>query len=231
VAKTRIPEQAGVTRYVHDLGEYRWVSGIETLVGDVAVPGYIEADFLPAKDGPGLFLVVEIEGGVPGCTTAEFYSQEGGSFVRPKPVEWLARNLDNIVEDMVRQASVRFGPGGAVTYPQSAADRAATSAAATSLMKGSRRRQTPAHFQRVVKVYREAENGREAVKKVFQVEYRTADRWIKKARDGGYFDEPGEIEAVDISPEAQRERADAALAAMNRRTGAKGGDDGDNGQA
>ena len=203
--------------------EVRWVIGTETEVDHVAVPGLIEVEFEGVPGGHDALVTVEIIDGVPGVTRLEFYGKnEPRTFVTAPAVKWTTKHLDNFVYDALRVASFAIGGNGSIQFPQSSDELERVDRVAGRVT--ARRKADRAELERITETYKAHPEGpREAVARIHHMSQRTADRRIAAAKDLGLMDDvkpkvseqPGE--AVDMSPEAERERADTALRAMNPR--------------
>lgn len=173
------------------MGEYRWVTGIESIVNGVAVPGYIEADFLPPKDGTGVLVTIKVNDGDPRATAVEFYSDFEEVAVPPTAISWVAKNLDRIVTGALLNTSARLQPDGNTTaFASGQASDASVEAAAYSMTGLAKRRRSDDidHLQAVADIYN-ANPGdpRGAVMRQLFLSPRTADRRIAASRDRGYI--------------------------------------------
>ena len=165
------------------------------LVGDVGVPSPVICRHLGDDGQPDVELTFEVWKGVPVCTEVRLTAKkEAGTHVRAKNLKAVAAQLEDDIEEWIsylahepqpappgrRRWVRRSGPPG--TSPE---QRAAMRAVRTA-RKEVRRKMTDEHHQRVAEVYQAATTARtEAVARAFAVSYRTAQRYIEKARNEG----------------------------------------------
>lgn len=198
MAKTHIPDEALTWRasmYSRDryMGEYRWMNGIESIVNRIAVPGYIEADFLPPKDGTGVLITIKVDDGDPRATAVEFYSDSEEVAIPPTAISWVAKNLDRIVTGALLNTSARLQPDASSTpeaFTQGQAFDPSVEAAAYSITGLAKRRRSDDldHLKTVAGIYNAnpAEPRRAVMRQLF-FSARTTDRRIAAARDRGFI--------------------------------------------
>ncbi|MBV5244192.1 hypothetical protein KUF57_11660 [Mycolicibacterium sp. PAM1] len=172
-------------------------SSIE-LIGDVGVPSPVICRHLNDDGQPNAELTFEVWRGIPVCTGITLSAKrEAGTHVRAKDLKSVAAQLEDDIEEWIsylahepqpappgrRRWVRRTGPGGA-SHRQTVAKRALRTA-----RKEVRRTMTPEHHQRVADIYNAATSARtEAVARAFTVSYRTAQRYIEKAREADLLD-------------------------------------------
>lgn len=198
MAKTNIPTTVATTQvpmYSRDryMGEIRWVDGLESLTEGVQVPGYIEADFLPPKDGTGVLVTVKVADGDPRVTGLELYSDSGDVGIPPTAVSWVAKNLDRILTSALLNASSRVDPQGGALFDGEPDPK--VEAAAHMLTGRAKRRLSDDvdHLRAVADVYNNnPADPRGAVIRQMFVSPRTADRRIAAARARGFIEKPAQ---------------------------------------
>ncbi|MFA7511120.1 MAG: hypothetical protein WCZ29_11625 [Mycolicibacterium vanbaalenii] len=166
-------------------------------VGDVGVPSPVICRHLGDDGEPLVELVFEVWKGVPVCAEVKISAKrDSGTHVRAKDLKATAARLEDDIEEWIsylahepqpappgRRRWVRRSPA------ESASQRKAMRAVRTA-RKEVRRRMTDDHHQRVADTYRAATTARtEAVARAFAVSYRTAQRYIEKARQEGFINE------------------------------------------
>lgn len=163
--------------------EPEWV-----LVGDRAVPKKIEVHFLGGDENPqpALDFTIEIQDGVPVCTTLTFFQRQDGRGVRQddlrkvRLLDW----MEEIVTGASRKAWVGTGGDLVMDHPGGAGDVHGARKMAREMQRGGRRKIDERHLRRVAEVYGEHEDV-DAVALAFGTSYRSAARWVQKARQEG----------------------------------------------
>lgn len=168
------------------------------LIGDVGVPSPVICRHLTADGTPDVELVFEVWNGVPVCTSVTLTAKPAtGTHIRAKDLKTVAAQLENDIEEWIsylahepqpappgRRRWVRRSVADGASHEQRTAKRALRTA-----RKEVRRKMTPEHHQRVADIYNAATSARtEAVARAFAVSFRTAQRYIEKAREAGALD-------------------------------------------
>lgn len=170
-----------------DVGFAEWEPNF-TLVGDRAVPKKIEVHFLGGDENPqpALDFTIEIQDGVPVCTSLTVFQREGGRGVNQSDLRDV-RLLD-WMEEIVTGASRKgwIAPDGSLgmlitTDPEDARQARKVT---REMQRGGRRKIDEKHLRRVAEVYGEHEDV-DAVALAFGTSYRSAARWVQKARQEG----------------------------------------------
>lgn len=164
-------------------------------VGDIGVPSPVICRHLGDDGEPLVELVFEVWKGVPVCAEVKISAnRDAGTHVRAKDLKATAARLEDDIEEWIsylahepqpappgRRRWVRRSPA------ESASQRKAMRAVRTA-RKEVRRRMTHDHHRRVAETYGAATTARtEAVARAFAVSYRTAQRYIEKARQEGFI--------------------------------------------
>lgn len=181
----------GVTRLDLWTGHAEWRNDSYVVVGDRYLPSRIDVTFPGGSDSPqpALEFTIEVVREVPMVTRVELKTREGGRGVQPGDLDAIRRRLNDWTEDIVAGSmmEVVLNEGGKLhVVDRVNADR--DNIKATRAMQASARRKiTPEFLSRVVEVHRQHrdEGGVEAVAAAFGTSYRSAARWVQKARQEG----------------------------------------------
>lgn len=181
----------GVTRMDLVYGHAEWLEDSYVVVGDRYLPSKIEVVFPGGTDSPqpGLEFTIEVVKEIPTVTRVELKTREGGRGIRPSDLDDIRRRLNDWTEDIVAGSmmEVLSNVEGRLVVVDRADAHRANARAARAMQSGGRRKITTEHLQRVAEVYREHEEGTpiEAVEIAFGTSYRSAARWVQKAREEG----------------------------------------------
>lgn len=163
------------------------------LIGDVYVPSPVICRHLNSDGQPDVELTFEVWKGVPVCTIVTLRAKsEAGTHVRAKDLKSVAAQLEDDIEEWIsylarepqpappgRRRMVRRSGSMGASHVQGSAKKALRTA-----RKELRRTMNDEHHQRVADIYNAATSARtEAVARAFTVSYRTAQRYIEKARE------------------------------------------------
>jgi hypothetical protein len=163
-------------------------------VGDVGLPSPVVYRHSGGEGQPGLEVTLEVWKGVPVCTEVKLSAKADEKVhVRAKDIKLVAAQLENLIEDWMSFAA--YEPGGSAApgraqwkraWPPKEVERRAARQVVRSARKEVRRKMTDDHLQTVADTYQAAGSARtEAVARAFAVSYRTAQRYIEKAREAG----------------------------------------------
>lgn len=189
-----------------DFGHAKYDGAAMVQLGDRLVPRSIAVHFPSAPDLPALDMTIEVRNDIPVCTQITVHAKDDGREVRD--VDLRAIRIDDWIEDIVAVASSKIvsEDGAAVIEAVVYGDerdnreRSAARAMVRAARKDGRRRVTDDLLRDVAETYRaNIPNGRplQAVQRKFQVSYRTAARYVERARASKFLPEvsPGERKA------------------------------------
>lgn len=165
-------------------------------VGDVGVPSPLIYRHLGEDDQPQAELTFEVWKGVPVCTEVRITAKpETGTHVRSKNIKGVAAQLEDYIEQWMSFLACQPlpAPPGRRQWqrvlPQTNSDQRPAMLAVRSARREVRRKMTDELLQQVADTYLAATKARtEAVARAFAVSYRTAQRYIEKAREAGVLE-------------------------------------------
>jgi hypothetical protein len=174
------------------------------LVGNRVVPNRIHVEFPSVDLQPSLQLELEVIDGIPQCRSLTITSVENGREVRALDLNavkldaWVADSFAafafELRGDAFERASTKSAPEEADGVAKvSQAGVAQDIAAAIDFQRARRgkgaRRKTPELIQKAADIYRDnyKKGGAKAVAAAFGVSERTAQDYLKQARDAGYL--------------------------------------------
>ncbi|WP_414944542.1 hypothetical protein [Amycolatopsis sp. cmx-11-32] len=160
---------------------------------DQLIPPEITVVMPSAPDLPSLTMKIEMRKEVPVCTEVTIQAKEDGREVRTTDLR--AVQLQDLIELIVTAVSSKIisaGPDGLVLGDNQGATRENFDAALATIRaarKGTRARITDDFLREVAETYRANVDGSptKAVEEKYGVEYRTAARWVERARAKGYL--------------------------------------------
>lgn len=173
-------------------GWAEWDHFDEVIVGDRLVPRVIDVELPGGSESPqpALRFRIEMVDGVPLCSRITLERRQGGRGVQSSDLRDI--RLQDWIEDLVAVASSKVvSTDGGVIH--AVIDRSPDSErdahrAVRAMQRGGRRRVDQKHLTKVAEIYREHQaSGRpvEAVETAFGTSYRSAARWIQRARQEG----------------------------------------------
>lgn len=180
--RTRIEFPQGWAEF--DAVSPKWVR-----VRDQLVPPEISVHLPSAPDLPSLSMTIAMRREVPVCTEITITAKDDGREVRSADLH--AVQIQDLVEVMVTAASstiLSSGADGGIVLGQNRGATEETFAAAAATIraarKGSRARVTDDFLREVAEVYRANIDGTPtvAIQEKYGVKYRTAARWVERAR-------------------------------------------------
>lgn len=171
-------------------GWAEWDTSDRVIVGDRLVPRVIEVVAPGSSEGedPALKMVVEMIDGVPRCASVEVKMREGRRGVQARDLRDV--HLDDWIEQLVAAASSKIistdGEMISAAYGQGAAWERDARKSVRAMQRTGRRKVTSDLLAKVAEVY-QAHDERPvgAVVLAFGTSYRTAARWVQKARQEG----------------------------------------------
>jgi hypothetical protein len=109
--------------------------------------------------------------------------------IRAKDFKLLASQLENVIEDWMTYLACEPGDGPGQwkrAFPDTPSARRSARKTVRTARKEVRRKMTDEHLQKVADTYSAVNSARtEAVARAFGVSYRTAQRYIERAREAG----------------------------------------------
>ncbi len=177
------------------IGTVGWVEydgGAEmAVVGDRVLPVEAKAVFPSDATSPALELRLAVVDDVPQCREIRITSKEGGREVRTSDLR--AVQLERWIEDLFASVAARVEHVDADAGIVSAVDehdekRVAEAARVVQRARAAARRSiTPEMLEGVAQIYRKHVDGQptDAVRRAFGVEYRTAAKYVQRARAAG----------------------------------------------
>ncbi|OLZ43262.1 hypothetical protein BS329_39940 [Amycolatopsis coloradensis] len=162
-------------------------------VRDQLIPPEVMVEMPSAPDLPSLTMKIEMRKEVPVCTEITIRAKEDGREVRTTDLR--AVQLQDLLELIVTAVSSKIisaGPEGLVLGDNQGATTENFDAALATIRaarKGTRARITDDFLREVAETYRANVDGSptKAVEEKYGVEYRTAARWVERARAKGYL--------------------------------------------
>lgn len=158
-------------------------------VGDRGLPRTVLHRRRADSRGPAHEITIEVCDGIPTIAAVKL-TAENGAHIRGKDIKLSGAGLDRLVTDWL--AKVTYQPGDTAghpdydwvqRYPVKVAERAAATRAAAR-RPTRRRRVTAELLRKVAETYKNADPPKhEAIAIAFEVEPRTAQRYIEKARE------------------------------------------------
>ena len=163
-------------------------------IGDRLLPERLRAVFPGADGQPSLEMLLEVVDGIPSCQELTLRRTEGGRDVRTDDlrrirVETWLENLFSIAALRVTNERETDSGTTAVLKAQDYTEQRETLDAVRKARARARRRLTPELLAEVAEVYRDNVNDRpvEAVRQRFGGEYRTAAKYVERARKEGHL--------------------------------------------
>lgn len=181
----------GVTRLDLVFGHAEWREDSYVVVGDRYLPSRIDVTFPGGSDSPqpALSFTIEIVKEIPTVTRLELKTREGGGGVRPSHLDDIRRRLNDWTEAIVAASMMEVvsNTDGTLVVVDRADSRRENIKATRVMQSGARRKITPNLLGRVAEVYRDHEDDSpvDAVSLAFDTSYRSAARWVQKARQEG----------------------------------------------
>lgn len=182
----------GITRLDLDgFGHAQWKEADRMVVGDRYLPVRIEVSFPGGTDSPqpALEFTIEIVREIPTVTRLELRTRDGGRGVRPDDLDAIRRRLNDWTEQIVAASMLQVvsNEGGRLVVVDRSDSGRANIKRAGAMQAAGRRKITQQHLERVAEVHREHQDDSpvEAVALAFGTSYRSAARWVQKAREGG----------------------------------------------
>lgn len=171
-------------------GWAEWRTQDFVIVGDRKVPRLIEvvAPGSPEGDDPAMRMTIEMVDGIPRCTLVEVTMRPGRRGVQSHDLRDV--RLDYWIEQLVSAASSRviFAAEGVVSafFGDGREWEQEARKAVRAMQRSGRRKVNSDHLKRVAAVYKEhGDKPVQAVTLAFGTSYRTAARWVQKARAEG----------------------------------------------
>lgn len=185
--------KSGMLRIRMDLdgGYAEWDNFDDVVIGDRIVPRVIEVEMPGAEydTRPGLRMTIEVVDGVPTCSRIELQRRDGQREIQAQDLR--AIRLDDTIEAIVADASMRtltpMPDFYAVAVRGSTENRDAVKAV-RAMRRSAHRKIDTKLLTTVAEIYREhVESGKpvEAVERAFGTSYRSAARWVARARQEG----------------------------------------------
>jgi hypothetical protein len=157
-------------------------------VGDRGLPKYVRYEHPGDHRRPAMFVDIAMIDGVPMVTEVRVLADiEAGRPIRAKDIRVGAVELGDVLNRWLSELAYRRSPTGWWRYDRIPPDERRS--AMTTIGSARRRKMTPDVLKEVAELYRTAPMPRhEAIAAAFDVDPRTAQRYIQKARQAGLID-------------------------------------------